>query len=236
MVTTVLCLHGCIQSAEAFRRYLKGNLIKMGQKYGIRFEFIDAPFEHPNGGRTWTDPPLDVTDIWQNTDGTRTNAFEAVPKLVQDHTMLTATFERIEHGITETGATVLLGFSQGAFAVYEYLLRTRDPRIAKAVAIAGYTFARAGADDGIIVPPLDIQLLNAVNPLDSVVPASLAFTNAREVQLITHDKIKRIPEDELPKLDDDAKNRPSPYAHVLPSKAVHTRAICTFISGSEDLC
>ena len=66
----VLCLHGCCQTPAAFKGYLNC-LRKTSQKgeYKDKFEFhfLKAPFKHPDYGLTWTDPPLNIENIWRGT-------------------------------------------------------------------------------------------------------------------------------------------------------------------------
>ena len=229
--TTVLCLHGCCQTADAFRSYLKSNVLEIGKKTGITFHFLKGQYDHPEGGKTWTDPPLVVADIWYNKDtGLQTSPELAVPKLKPDYDILKETFAQIDMMIGETGATVLLGFSQGAFAIYEYMRFTRDPRITRLVAMAGYTFdnlnpeglsGAEGAEDPK-EPPLNVEIMNVGNPFDPIVPISLAYTNALKVVTMTHNNKELTEYNKM--------------GHVVPSRKPQARDICTFItSGSVGL-
>ncbi len=59
----VLCLHGCNQTETMFRQLMK-NFIKLGEKqYNLKFHFTEAKYDHPQGGKTWYNRPLDVAQI-----------------------------------------------------------------------------------------------------------------------------------------------------------------------------
>lgn len=211
----ILCLHGSSQHPEAFASYLS-SITKMSKKAPfskLEFHFLAAPFQHPLGGLTWTDPPLNVEDIWQNIDGTRTDALTAIPKLQYNDKILEKTFELVKETITKTNANILLGFSQGSFVIYEYMRKFRDPRIIRIVTMAGYTFDNLNIKEEF----LDCAILNVVNPMDSVVPASLIYTNS----------------DKVYKLEHNNKNFTTPCreAHVVPTRANDTRCICQFIQN-----
>lgn len=212
----ILCLHGSSQHPDAFASYLS-SVTKMSKKAQfaspkLEFHFIAAPFQHPLGGLTWTDPPLNVEDIWHDIGSTsRDNALIAVPKLQKDDSLLEKTFELMKESIDKFQVTVLLGFSQGSFAIYEYMRKFRDPRIIRIVTMSGYTFDNLNSEE----PPLDCPILNVVNPMDSIVPASLAYTNSKQVYRLEHNN-KNF-------------DKPCREAHVTPTRANDTRAICQFI-------
>lgn len=212
-MSTVICLHGCCQTADAFKSYLKSNVLDIGRKMGVTFHFLEGAYDHPDGGKTWTDPPLVVADIWTDGDGSggQTSPATAVPKLEPDHGILGHTFSQIDDLITETGATVLCGFSQGAFVAVEYARFTRDTRIKKIVAMSGYTF-RGGSDE-----QLDIEIMNVGHPFDPIVPVSLAFTNARRVVTMIHNNKELTEYDRA--------------GHVVPSRKPQAREICEFITA-----
>lgn len=91
-----LCLHGCNQTPTAFQSYLS-SLRKMASKkqYNIDLQFLTAQFEHHEGSLTWTDPPLNVTDIWHDKDSpyTRDNPLSAVLKLPYDYDIIKDSIE-----------------------------------------------------------------------------------------------------------------------------------------------
>ena len=186
---------------------------------------MNAPFPHPCGGLTWTDPPLVVEDIWHNrgcdTDA-RTNPLDAVPKLKENYNILKDAFDLLGKTIEETGAEVLLGFSQGSFVIYEYLIKTRDPRIKRAVAFSGYPFAR-DSDSLENIESLDIELLNVAHEMDAIVPRSVAFSKAKIVKTMIHNN-KGYTE---PNMDNPRE------AHVLPTWAADAQKIAMFLCGKE---
>ncbi len=203
----VLCLHGCCHDETLFRSLLK-SLVKKGKN--VSFHFLNGPYDHPDGGKTWTDPPLKVEEIWHNADGTREDVRYAIPGVKYDDTILTKTFSMMDDYIREHHITVLLGFSQGTFACYEYMRKFLDPVITKIVAMSGYTF-----DKGIF-PPLDVEILNVVNPMDNVVPNSLAYSNEEKTMTLIH--------------NDKELTAPSRDGHKCPHRAAHIRAILDFIN------
>lgn len=218
MSINVLCLHGCNQNPDAFSSYLSA-VTKMAKKTQfsdpkINFFFIPAPFVHPLGGLTWTDPPLEVDDIWHNfgDENSRDNALTAEPKLSRKDQMLEKTFELVQEEIGKHDIRVLLGFSQGSFVIYEYMRKFRDQRIERIVTMSGYTFKET-FDEGSIDENLPI--LNVVHPMDSIVPSSLKYTKSKNTFELTHNN-KNI-------------ETPCREAHVVPTRAEHCRAICQFI-------
>lgn len=223
----VLCLHGCCQTSEAFSSYLN-SLIKMSKKsqYGnIEFHFLTGPFPHPDGGLSWTDPPLQVDQIWRDctsetssfTAITRDSPLTAVPSLLPVYCILETTFALIDAAIVEKEITVLLGFSQGSFAIYEYMKVKKNPMITRIVTMSGYTFAHSV--DELDIPLLsgseELPILNVVNPMDNVVPASLAKKGGNVVYTLTH--------------NNKGFTEPVKEAHVVPTRAADMRAILDFI-------
>ena len=203
----VLCLHGCCQNEKMFRSLLK-SLIKKGR--GVSFHFLEGPFDHPDGGKTWTDPPLKVEDIWHDSEGKRENIIMAVPGVEYNDAILTKTFSVMSDYIQEHNITILLGFSQGSFACYEYVRKFRNPTINKIVAMSGYTFVEE------ISPFLDVEIMNVVHPMDNIVPKSLAYSNQEKTTLLTHNDKELV--------------TPSRDGHKCPHRAAHIRAILEFIT------
>jgi len=206
----VLCLHGCCQNAQMFQSILK-SLIKKGKH--IQFHFLQGPFEHPDGGITWTDPPLKVEDIWHDKEGTgRSDFSSAVPGVSYNDSILEKSFSMIHEYIQTYNITVLLGFSQGSFVCYEYMRKFRDIKIVKIIAMSGYTF------DKEIYPPLDLNILNVFHPMDNVVPMALAYSNGDKTISISHNN-KEL-------------TTPSKEGHKCPNRAAHIRSILEFISST----
>jgi len=57
-MTQVLVLHGCCQWVDKIKlRMRNSKLTKLGEKAGINYHFIEARFDHPDGGKTWTSIP-----------------------------------------------------------------------------------------------------------------------------------------------------------------------------------
>ncbi len=207
----VLCLHGCCQDTKMFQSILK-TLIKKG-KNTVNFHFLQAPYEHSDGGYTWTNPPLVVEDIWRDKDSSsRENPLVAVPSVIYDDTILEYTFSIINEYIQKNNIKVLLGFSQGSFVIYEYIRKFRDANITRIVTMSGYTFNKD------IDPPLDLDILNVTHPMDSVVPATLAYKNVDRTTLLSHNN-KEL-------------TSPSKEGHKCPSKAEHINMILKFIQES----
>lgn len=209
----VLCLHGCNQTPEAFKSYLN-SFSKMAKKHGIELHFLRAPFDHPNGGLTWTNVPLNVEDIWHDQGSeSRDNALTAVPSLPQNIDLLTESFQLLEDEITKLQPVALLGFSQGSFVIYEYLRNKAMASSLKClITMSGYTF-----DNVDINEQYDIPILNIVHPMDIVVPASLRFEKSKNTTLMQHNN-KNL-------------TVPCREAHVVPTRNGDTRDICKFIAN-----
>ena len=215
-IQKVLCLHGCCQTPEAFSSYLN-SLRKIGKKkeYSIEFYFLKAPFEHPDGGFTWTNPPLNIEDIWhdKNSVHTRENALNAVLKLKKDLSILEKSFQILEEEIEKIQPSVLLGFSQGSFVIYEYLRNrwNKKSSVKKVVAMSGYTFDNISENE-----MYDLPILNVIHPMDIVVPPTLKFEKSKSLYLLEHNnKDLEVPCRE---------------AHRVATRNGHMRIICNFIS------
>jgi predicted esterase len=211
-----LCLHGCCQTPETFSSYLN-SLKKMAKKkpyQQIEFHFLKAPFEHPDGGLTWTDPPLVIEDIWRdkNCYETRKDATTAVLKLPYNLSLLNKSFNMLENEIHRLKPQVLLGSSQGAFMVYEYMRNkwTTDSHVKRIVAMSGYTFNNVLENENH-----DFDILNVVNPMDNVVPSSVRFEKAKNVYLLQHNNKNLV--------------TPCREGHVVPTRNGHMRTICRFM-------
>jgi len=215
-----LCLHGCCQTAESFASYLS-SLRKISKKkpphQQIEFHFLAAPFDHPDGGLTWTHPPLNIEDIWHDKDclvtETRNDPLTAVPKLTTNLAMLKKTFDILDAKIQEIKPKVLLGFSQGAFVIYEYMRNkwTESSSVERIVAMSGYTFDNVQCTE----ENHNFTILNIVNPMDNVVPQSIRFEKAKTVYLLQHNN-KNL-------------DTPSREGHRVPTRNGHMRSICHFI-------
>ena len=57
----ILCLHGCNQNEAMFKSILNtftDTICKKDKNFS--FHFLQAKYEHPNGGFTWYKKPLEV--------------------------------------------------------------------------------------------------------------------------------------------------------------------------------
>ena len=166
----VLCLHGCNQTQEMFKRLLK-NYIKFGEKqYGLKFHFTEAKYDHPDGGKTWYNKPLNVADIGS---------------IKYDEDLVSDTLDDIETIIKDNNIHVLLGFSQGANVVDTFISH-RDSGIKCAVIMSGYSLVDVKE---LTRKELTMPLLGVVSNSDTVVPIEY---NPTEMTLI-HDKGHKLP-------------------------------------------
>lgn len=204
----VLCLHGCCQDKDIFKGLMRP-FIKKGKTFD--FQFIEGPFDHPEGGKTWTNPPLLKTEqIWIDSMGNREDVRSAHSNIDHNESILTWTFSLMDEYIKKNYITVLLGFSQGAFVCYEYVRKFRHSPITKIVAMSGFTFNRE------ITPPLDVDIINVIHPMDSIVPNSLAYSNGDRTTTISH--------------NDKNVTVPSRDGHKCPHKAAQIRMILSRIA------
>lgn len=101
----VLCLHGCCQDVSIFRSIMK-DYIKIGSKQGLVFHFLEAMYKDPSKGKTWYSRPLEV---------------EKIGSIPYEPELVATAMDQLAKAIKETGATVLLGFSQGGNVVDTFL-------------------------------------------------------------------------------------------------------------------
>ena len=183
----VLCLHGNGQNRHTFERYMRP-LVRKGKARNVEFILVDAPYplSEPgllaeknlavaNAPRQWWPHFLSIEDIGQVewTDAMAEQGKE--------------TIAYIDELIKETGASILLGFSQGANAVITYMEVTRDERIRRIVSCSGYAFAGTHTSKKIQTP-----LLHTLSGADTVVPAYLAPRHFEPTFEIKHDKGHRM--------------------------------------------
>lgn len=122
-MTKVLCLHGCNQTKSMYESILK-SLVKIGTKsHDLEFFFIEAEYEHPLGGFTWYNRPLEVKDIGS---------------IEYDDDLVRSCMDQIQRAIDELDIDVLVGFSQGGNVVDTYLATHEDTRIKRAIIFSGY--------------------------------------------------------------------------------------------------
>jgi predicted esterase len=171
MSINVLCLHGCNQTEEAFKGYLKG-LTQLAKKYDINFHFCEAKYDHPDLGKTWYNKPLFVKDI-----GT----------IEYDEDLVGYTLENINQLIGKLDISCLLGFSQGSNVVDTYLGYTNDTRIKCAVMLSGYYLVDSNRKVS------DVPILNVISKDDDVVKYELAPKDYKSIEVLDHNKGHKIP-------------------------------------------
>lgn len=168
----VLCLHGCNQTEAMFRQLMK-NYIKLGEKqYNLKFHFIEAKYDHPDGGKTWYNKALDVTEIGS---------------IKYDEELVNDTLNDIDELIKSYGISVLLGFSQGANVVDTYLSHRDHSRIKCAVIMSSYSLVDPEREE------VDVPVLGVVSEEDEVVPHHLNPTDYVESRVLKHDKGHKLP-------------------------------------------
>jgi len=170
MAINVLCLHGCNQTQEMFQRLMK-NYIRLGEKqYNLKFHFTEAKYDHPLGGKTWYNKPLNVSDI---------GTIEYNEKLVSD------ALDNIVLLVKENNISVLLGFSQGANVV-DTFLTYRPGLVERAVIMSGYSLVDPDRKTS------NIPVMIVSSEQDTVVPCKL---NPRyeKTSTLVHDKGHKLP-------------------------------------------
>ncbi len=170
-VVNVLCLHGCNQSEQMFRDLLR-NYIKIGEKQNIKFYFVEGKYDHPVGGKTWFNKPLDVKEIG---------------RILFDDSLTKDALDDLHKSITDMNITVLLGFSQGANVVDTFMTHRNHQNIKRVVLMSGYS----------LVDPLnktvDVPCLTVISDTDEIVPSNLNPINYKELYIILHDKQHKLP-------------------------------------------
>lgn len=168
----VLCLHGCNQTAKMFEELLR-NYIKLGEKqYDLKFHFTEAKYDHPDGGKTWYNKPLNVAEIG------------SIP---YNDALVTDTLDDIAKIITDKDIHVLLGFSQGANVVDIFLSHRDHSSIKCAVLMSGYSLVDANRKE------IDTPVLGVISSVDTIVPSKLNPTGYKENHVIEHDKGHKLP-------------------------------------------
>lgn len=141
----ILCLHGCRQTKEIFKKLLKISVIKSENN----FFFIDGLYNHSQHGKMWYEQELQIKDIGVT---------------IYDPKTTVKTMEQINNSITENKINMLFGFSQGANVIDTYLQLTHDKRIEKAILISGYSFT--GISRNCLTPVTTVHSIvdNIVDP------------------------------------------------------------------------
>ncbi len=172
-ISNVLCLHGCCQDAKIFKSLLK-NYIKFGERdNNLKFHFIEAQYNHPDGGKTWYNRPLDVSKIGL---------------IKYDEDLVKQAMEQISTYIRDNNISVLVGFSQGANVVDTYLQTTTDNYINKVVMFSGYSLVSDEKKNKV-----DISVMNVYSREDTIVPYKFRSTNYSQITDTVHDKGHKLP-------------------------------------------
>lgn len=175
-LVNVLCLHGCNQSEKMFRDLLK-QFIKLGEKqYNLKFHFVEAKYDHPLGGKTWYNRPLDVA---------------AIGSIPFDEDLVRDCLSDIATVIKEKNIHVLFGFSQGGnvvdtFLAYKYSA-SEFPSIKCAVILSGYSLQDSNRKD------VDVPVLGVISSADDIVPAKYNPTGYTKGIVLEHDKGHKLP-------------------------------------------
>lgn len=148
----VLCLHGCNQTQSMFEGFMK-NIVKMGEKqHNLNFIFTEAEHDHPNGGKTWYNKPLDVKEIGH---------------IAYDIDLTKDALTKLSDTIKTNNIDVLLGFSQGANVVDTYMAHCDHHSIKRVVLMCGYSLV----EDAPI--SIDTSCLSVISANDKIVPFEL---------------------------------------------------------------
>jgi predicted esterase len=208
--TTVLCLHGNRQCRRTFERYCRP-LQKWARRANVRLVFLDALYRCSSPG-VLASLVVDVDDDDDDADADskvvvaakddarqwwpRFLTLDDIGRVEWDDDMATQcapALDAIAAAVHDTGATVLLGFSQGANAAITYMQQRRDTRIRRVVSCCGYAFATPPTTTPPV--PVPVPVLNVVSDRDDVVPMTLAPTTAhfeRVASPLVHDKGHRM--------------------------------------------
>lgn len=171
----ILCLHGCNQTKDMFSSILKplmeiSTTYAKNKKLEVNWHFIEAKYDHPQGGKTWYNKPLDVDQIG------------SIPL---DHDLVDGTLDDLTEVINKLNINVLVGFSQGGNVVDTYLVN-RPNNIKCAVIFSGYN----------LVDPerkiIDTPVMNVCSQADIVVPCKF-MPNYSHMEIKEHDKGHKIP-------------------------------------------
>jgi len=171
----ILCLHGCCQNQDMLQSLLKNfiNICDKDKEHQFNFYYVQAEYQHPDGGFTWYNIPLVVKDIG---------------KIKYNENMVKPTLEYIDRIIKEKNINILMGFSQGGNVVDCYLKYYVHTQIKKAVILSSYSLVNE--NEPIID---DVSVLNVISKTDEIVPYELYPKNYIHSQLIEHDKGHKFP-------------------------------------------
>jgi len=174
------CLHGCCQNNEMFKSCLKNMLSiasKENKKAGydkFTFHFLEADYDHPDGGKTWYSKVLDVNDIKVG--------------IPYDPTFVIPTLKKVDEFVNKNNINVLLGFSQGGNVVDSYA-RYMENEISTIIILSGYSFVNPEAKQ------VDVNFIDIFSDCDDIVPSDKHPTNynSNKTTIIKHDKGHKVP-------------------------------------------
>ncbi len=169
----MLCLHGCNQTEEAFKSYMK-QMVKIASQYNIQCHFVEAMYDHPLGGKTWFAKPLDLKDI-------------GVQRFDDTDLKTEKTLDQIHEVVTKNNVSIILGFSQGGCVADTYIAY-KNPNIKKLVVLSGYSFVDENRKNNDVA-----ELLNVFSKSDEVVKSNLRPSHYSTISEISHDKGHKIP-------------------------------------------
>lgn len=172
MEYNVLCLHGCSQTKDMFISLLSG-FVKICKNDKIKFFFMQAKYDHPDGNYTWYNKPLEV---------------DKIGNLEYDEQLVSDALDDVETFIKENNINVLLGFSQGGNVVDTFLQHRNHSMIVRAIIMSSYSL---NEPDRKIVE--DVEVLNVVSEIDEIVRHDLYPRNYTHALLLKHDKGHKIP-------------------------------------------
>lgn len=187
-VVVVLCLHGNRQNSDSFQQYCSA-IERKAEKNNVKMVFLNAlyPMLIANAVDYPTNPPRQWWPTVLNTEDIGIVKWDDEMKAVSAEALLA-----IDQAIANTGATILLGFSQGGNAAVTYMEEYRNPQITGVVCCNGYRFVRDISDNTADSVLVDAALLNVTSAEDDIVPDHLAPQNFRCVEQLQHDKGHRM--------------------------------------------
>lgn len=174
----VLCLHGCCQDAAMFESILTDYIKIGGKSHKLVFHFLEGAYEDPLRGKTWYSRPLDVA---------------AIGTIAFDKDLVASAMAQLDKAIDETGATVLLGFSQGGNVIDTYLHHYGGTsKIERAVLCSTYPLVSWTASSAAVYdqrPPLDLPVLSVYSSIgDDITPAAFQPMAYTPLRTMTHTK------------------------------------------------
>ena len=172
----ILCLHGCNQNVDMFRGLLKSTM-EIATTYGknknltFNFHFTEGKYDHPIGGKTWYNKPLEV---------------EKIGNIPFNDDLVSDTLDDINKLIDDLNINVLLGFSQGGNVVDTYLVNRTNDKIKCAVIFSGYDLVDPNRKE------INLPVMNVCSDNDTIVPSKYMpiYPN---MLIKKHDKGHKLP-------------------------------------------